>query len=289
MSTPQQQRVTKLLSALFDYDQKHISTFSGAVRRANELRYPASLDREMNLSNIRFILDKREPLLAAIPQASEEMLSYMEKDLLSTLQYIGYTNTNQSDNPLEYLDPDGRSPLSPISLVPLVISLLKAISDSASAVAPQPPTISTPTATPVPTSEPVVPGQGEIVYTQRSGTVFRSGWQDPDNHDTGMGWRTSINTNDGYYDQYGHLDPDSTLPAGTVVEAGDPIGRMADPSNGHTTGPHVHVERRRNDGSTVDPGNVSPFAGPSRITDGYGTQEEGLRQHPHTGVDHVPE
>jgi len=108
MSTPQQQRVTKLLSALFDYDQKHISTFSGAVRRANELRYPASLDREMNLSNIRFILDKREPLLAAIPQASEEMLSYMEKDLLSTLQYIGYTNTNQSDNPLEYLDPDGR-------------------------------------------------------------------------------------------------------------------------------------------------------------------------------------
>lgn len=109
MSTPQQQRVTKLLSALFDYDQKHISTFSGAVRRANELRYPASLDREMNLSNIRFILDKREPLLAAIPQASEEMLSYMEKDLLSTLQYIGYTNTNQSDNPLEYIDPDGRS------------------------------------------------------------------------------------------------------------------------------------------------------------------------------------
>lgn len=108
MSTPQQQRVTKLLSALFDYDQKHISTFSGAVRRANELRYPASLDREMNLSNIRFILDKREPLLAAIPQASEEMLSYMEKDLLSTLQYIGYTNTNQSDNPLEYIDPDGR-------------------------------------------------------------------------------------------------------------------------------------------------------------------------------------
>ncbi|MBN1617695.1 MAG: hypothetical protein JW875_10335 [Spirochaetales bacterium] len=48
----------------------------------------------MNLSNIRFILDKREPLLAAIPQASEEMLSYMEKDLLSTLQYIGYTTAN---------------------------------------------------------------------------------------------------------------------------------------------------------------------------------------------------
>ncbi|WP_319562710.1 RHS repeat-associated core domain-containing protein [Marispirochaeta sp.] len=137
-----------------------------------------------------------------------------------------------------------------------------------------------------------LPGEGEIVYAQNDGVVFRSGWQDPNNHDTGMGWRTSINTEDGYYDQDGHLDPESTKSPGTRVHTGDPIGRMADPSNGHTTGPHVHHEQRKfggGDNNDIDPGVESPFVGDSNITSGYGAQEEGLRTKPHSGVDHVPE
>jgi RHS repeat-associated protein len=139
-----------------------------------------------------------------------------------------------------------------------------------------------------------LPGEGVPVYSRDDGVVFRSGWQDPNNHDEGMGWRTSVNTEDGYYNQDGHLDPKSTLPPGTRVNDGDPIGRMADPSNGHTTGPHDHVDRRKFGGGSdndVDPGTDSPFGGPSRITSDYNANQPGLRddKDPHPGVDHVPE
>jgi RHS repeat-associated protein len=127
------------------------------------------------------------------------------------------------------------------------------------------------------------------VIAIRGGTVFRSGWQNADNHDEGMGWRISIDRGDGYYDQYGHLDPTSTLPVGTQVNEGDVVGRMADPTNGHSTGPHVHFETRENSGVPVDPGTASPFRGPSRVRSPYQAQEPGLRVAPHSGVDHVPE
>jgi len=94
MSTPQQQRVTELLTALFDYDEKNLSSFSNSVQRANELEYPIPGERGMQLENMRFILSNRDSLLESVPQASEQMLTYMEKDLLSTLQYVGYTTAN---------------------------------------------------------------------------------------------------------------------------------------------------------------------------------------------------
>jgi RHS repeat-associated protein len=123
----------------------------------------------------------------------------------------------------------------------------------------------------------------------REGTVTRSGWQDPDNHDAGMGWRTTIDTGNGYYDQYGHLEPSSTLDPNTHVNAGDVIGIMADPTNGHSTGPHVHVETRNSlTGEPVDPGTDSPFPGGSIITSPFEAAEEGLRTQPHSGVDHIP-
>jgi RHS repeat-associated protein len=131
---------------------------------------------------------------------------------------------------------------------------------------------------------------GEPVYAIRGGTVTRSGWQDPDDHSIGNGYRTTIDTHDGYFDNYGHLQPGSASPPGTKVEAGDYIGRMADPTNGDSTGPHVHVERRENKtGAAMDHGTASPFAGPSRITSGFQSPAEtGVRDHPHSGVDHVP-
>jgi len=127
------------------------------------------------------------------------------------------------------------------------------------------------------------------VIATRSGSVFRVGWQDQD-HNIGMGWRISINTGDGYFDQFGHLEPTSTLPLGTQVVAGDVIGRMAVPTNGRSTGPHVHVERRIwQDGTPIDPGTKSPFRGRSRITAVFEAQNSNLWANAHPGVDHVPE
>lgn len=94
MSTPRQQRVTELLTALFDYDEKNLSSFSNSVQRANELEYPIPGERGMQLENMRFILSNRDSLLESVPQASEQILTYMEKDLLGTLQYVGYTTAN---------------------------------------------------------------------------------------------------------------------------------------------------------------------------------------------------
>jgi hypothetical protein len=129
------------------------------------------------------------------------------------------------------------------------------------------------------------------VVPVRSGTVEEVGWINPDNYNQGMGYRVSINTGDGYTDSYGHLTPDSAPAVGTNVVAKETIiGTMADPTNGVSTGPHVHVERRNADDVVVDPGTESPFLGPSEITSGYQQVDEGLRGgNQHSGVDHVPD
>jgi hypothetical protein len=194
------------------------------------------------------------------------------------------------NNPVKYTDPDGEALFIPLIIlatatVAVLMSDKNSSSSSKSTSLTSAPTSTATSPEPTETNS----NRGVPVHAIRSGTVFRSGWQNENDHSVGMGWRTSVNTGDGYYDQYGHLDPNSTLPANTAVNAGDEIGRMADPTNGHSTGPHVHIERRQNDGSTVDPGNNSPFIGRSRITSRYQNQEPGLRDYPHTGADHVPE
>jgi hypothetical protein len=130
------------------------------------------------------------------------------------------------------------------------------------------------------------------VVPVRDGTVDVVGWVNPDNQNQGIGYRVRIDTGDGYTDSYGHLTPDSAPPVGTTVVAGETIiGTMGNPSNGVTTGPHVHVERREtSSGATVDPGIESPFLGPSDITSGYQVVDEGLRGgSAHSGVDHIPD
>ena len=127
------------------------------------------------------------------------------------------------------------------------------------------------------------------VYARRGGVVTRSGWQDPEDHGKGFGWRTSIDTDDGYEDFYGHLKPESTPPVGTKVKAGDRIGEMGVPKTGSGTGSHVHVGRRRkSDLEWVNPGTQSPFGNtPSRITSEFNAKES-FRKKKHGGVDHVP-
>lgn len=63
---------------------------------------------------------------------------------------------------------------------------------------------------------------------------------------------------DGRRTLYGHLDPD-TLPAvGEVLQVNGDIANIATPTNGHSSGPHVHVQTFDSSGNIDNPGNVSP-------------------------------
>ncbi len=98
------------------------------------------------------------------------------------------------------------------------------------------------------------------VHAVRDGKAS-AGWQKPSDHDYGAGYRVVVDTGDGHADIYGHLDPTAGTAAGDV-KAGDPIGRVADPTNGHSSAPHVHFGRQRlSDKAFVDPGPVSPLNG----------------------------
>jgi RHS repeat-associated protein len=123
-----------------------------------------------------------------------------------------------------------------------------------------------------------------LVNAVRGGEVSRVGWQNPNDHNAGLGWRVTI-TGEDFYDQYGHMDPNTTPGQGTRVNAGDYIGDYADPTNGHSSGPHVHHERRENNGQIVDPGNDSPIPN-GRRTSGYG-ERDNMHSDPHQGNDWV--
>jgi RHS repeat-associated protein len=124
-----------------------------------------------------------------------------------------------------------------------------------------------------------------LVNATRGGTVSRAGWQNPNNQNAGLGWRVTITAPDGSYDQYGHMDPNTTPAVGTPVSAGDYIGDYADPTNGSSTGPHVHHERRDREGNIINPGNDSPIPG-GRRTSGYG-EIDSAHPTPHQGNDWV--
>lgn len=111
-----------------------------------------------------------------------------------------------------------------------------------------------------------------LVDALRDGTVTRVGWQVPGNENAGLGWRVTITHQDGTYDQYGHMDPATTPAVGTPVNAGDYIGEYADPTNGSSTGPHVHHERRDRHGNIIDPGTESPIPG-GELTSGFGERD----------------
>ncbi len=116
---------------------------------------------------------------------------------------------------------------------------------------------------------------------------MRAGWQDPADQGKGLGFRISIEDSEGYY-QYGHMDPDSvTVDVGQQVKAGDRIGSYADPTNGRSGGPHVHLERRlwSNPRQTVNPGTVSPLGPGGRVTSSYQRFDSMHVEKPHQGID----
>jgi murein DD-endopeptidase MepM/ murein hydrolase activator NlpD len=89
------------------------------------------------------------------------------------------------------------------------------------------------------------PARTSVVATA-PGTVVDSSGLDPD-----YGGTVLIDHGGGVQTLSAHLDPESTVPPGTVVDAGDEIGEVAEHS-GKSTGPHMHFELREH-GRPVDP------------------------------------
>jgi RHS repeat-associated protein len=124
-----------------------------------------------------------------------------------------------------------------------------------------------------------------LINAVRAGTVSRVGWENPNNHAQGFGYRIYITTDDGSVDIYAHMDPSTTPCEGTQVQAGDYVGDYATPTNGHSSGPHLHYERRDAQGHSVNPGNVEPIPG-GTVTTPYG-QVDRMHPHGHNGIDFV--
>jgi hypothetical protein len=81
------------------------------------------------------------------------------------------------------------------------------------------------------------------------------------------------------------MDPSTTLPEGTKVKVGDYIGEYATPTNGSSTGPHVHHERRDANGKIIHPGDIPAIPG-GRVTSEFG-EHDGPHPNGHQGRDMV--
>jgi murein DD-endopeptidase MepM/ murein hydrolase activator NlpD len=133
------------------------------------------------------------------------------------------------------------------------------------------------------------PAQCYPVYSVADGTLSRAGWQNPNNHNSGLGYRLTVGDSNGYT-QYGHMNPDTlAVGVGDRVTTGQYLGDYANPTNGSSSGPHVHVERRLNSNPsvTIDPGVVSPLGSGGRVTSPFGAQDSALHSSPHQGVDYA--
>jgi RHS repeat-associated protein len=126
---------------------------------------------------------------------------------------------------------------------------------------------------------------GLCVQAVRAGEVTRAGWENPNDHTQGFGWRVYITAADGTSDIYAHMDPNTTPEVGEQIAAGACVGEYANPTNGHSTGPHLHYERRDANGNPINPGNVNPIPG-GRITTPY-RQVDPLHPGGHNGIDFV--
>lgn len=91
--------------------------------------------------------------------------------------------------------------------------------------------------------------EGTPIPSLSAGTIVLSEKQD------GHGWFVSVDSGDGWYWTYSHMDMQG-FPVGTTVTLGFSLGSVG--STGQSTGPHVHVQRTRNPrpwlhGTEVDP------------------------------------
>jgi murein DD-endopeptidase MepM/ murein hydrolase activator NlpD len=79
------------------------------------------------------------------------------------------------------------------------------------------------------------------------------GWENPNNHNQGYGYRIHVASADGTKYIYAHVDPSSVaVGINEQVSKGQLLGQYADPPNGTASGPHLHVEHRGAKGEVLD-------------------------------------
>jgi murein DD-endopeptidase MepM/ murein hydrolase activator NlpD len=131
------------------------------------------------------------------------------------------------------------------------------------------------------------------VQAVETGVVTTVGFQNPNDTSEGFGFRIKIQSIDGVRIwTYAHMDPNSNVFEGLLVMKGETIGNYAVPSNGNTTGPHLHLELRSRAGAPIlDQGGVIPIPG-GRMTSNINPNRQictnnGCQSRPHNGTDWV--
>lgn len=94
--------------------------------------------------------------------------------------------------------------------------------------------------------------EGTPVQAVKSGKVTSSGWVN------GYGWTVHIDHGDGTETEYHHMQGQSSLQPGDIVEQGQQIGAVG--STGISTGPHLDLQAWQ-DGKIVDPLTIIPEYG----------------------------
>jgi hypothetical protein len=142
-----------------------------------------------------------------------------------------------------------------------------------------------------PVASPTANGHpARTVLAQCDGRIMpgMTGWQNPKIHhgkDSGMGWRTWIMCSDGSGRiGYGHMDPHTTLRDNMAIKKGQAVGRYADPKNGNSSEPHVHVQQYDARGRLIRPTVGSPLTRPAHQGSRYG-QIDRWHPKPHIGDD----
>ncbi|HVW75223.1 MAG TPA: M23 family metallopeptidase [Rhizomicrobium sp.] len=153
-------------------------------------------------------------------------------------------------------------------------------------------------------TSPAANGPDRGFHSATGGKVLAVGWENPQNHQQGYGYRIKVQGDNGHIFTYGHTDPGSVeVQPGDQVEQGQVLGNYGDPTNGRSSGPHTHLEERdpsqplqpeyapyihnsRAAGAIIDP---TPYAGivmpGGSITSPFKTRTFQGGQEFHPGVD----
>lgn len=85
------------------------------------------------------------------------------------------------------------------------------------------------------------------VYAVSGGTVVAVGWENAQNQGQGYGYRIRVQVNATTVETYAHTAPGAaTVRVGDQVTPGEYLTDIAVPTNGHSSGPHLHFDRRVN-------------------------------------------
>lgn len=135
------------------------------------------------------------------------------------------------------------------------------------------------------------PIDGYNLYSPVDGVVESIKWNDPNDHNNYCGFMVQVKGKDGNLYTYGHMDPNSVgdINVGDSVGKNQFVGRIGDPTNGISTGPHVHFQaQKKGESNPHNPGNYNPTRGKSKISAKFGKYTSGkLKGQNHWGIDYI--